>query len=243
MWHKLKAPFKEFGFLAGLLYAADRVLRRLSSSCGLYVYELMAQPISAKPLLPPNLVKNLKFVEIARGHPDIARMPAREDIKSSRFEQGARCLGVYRKENLIGFIWFCFNRYEEDEVRCTYELLAPQRSVFDFDLYVFPEYRMGVGFMGIWHGANAYLSERGVDFTFSRLTRFNLASRRSHAHLKWTRVGSALFIQLWRLEFMVSNLAPYLAVTLPGQRVRLRLGAGEQAVEREQTNQRLESSS
>ena len=243
MWQKVKGPFQEFGFLAGLLYAADRMLRGMSDACGLYVYELMAQPISAQPLLPPNLLKNLAFIEIERGHPDIARMPAGEDIKASRFDQGARCLGVLRKGQLIGYIWFCFDRYEEDEVRCTYELAVPERSVFDFDLYVFPEHRMGVGFIGIWHGANAFLRERGIEHTFSRLTRFNLASRRSHAHFKWKRIGQALFLKLWQLEFMVSNLAPYVAVTSTGSRVRLRLNAGAQAAGQETTNAQLESSS
>ncbi|MEO8247888.1 MAG: GNAT family N-acetyltransferase [Burkholderiales bacterium] len=211
--------------MVGSLYVANRVLRRISARCGLYVYELMVQPISSKPMLPANLAKNLTFEELESGHPDIARMPAREDIKALRFEQGARCLGVYRKGQMIGFIWFCFNVYLEDEVRCTYQLSEPERSVFDFDLYVFPEHRMGIGFMAIWHGANSWLRERGVEYTFSRLTRFNLASRKSHAHLKWKRVGVALFLQLWRTEVMLATVSPFVAATSSrDKRVLLRLG-------------------
>lgn len=224
MWRRIVGPFKEFGLGAGFLYALDRVLRSLSPRLGLFVYELMVQPISGKAMLPANLAKNLSFSEIVRGHPDVALMPARDDIKALRFEQGARCLGVYRKGMLIGYLWMCFKRYEEDEVRCTYALAEPEVSVFDFDLYVMPEHRLGIGFMAIWHGANQFLHERGVRYTFSRLTRFNLASRRSHAHLGWKCVGRALFLQAWRVEMMLSTLSPFVGLTWSArQRLHLNL--------------------
>ena len=94
MWRKLTSPFTEFGFAAAALYAADRVICRISPRLGLFVYELMVQPSTGTPLLPANLAKNLTFAVIGRGHPDIELMP---------------------------------------------------------------EHRMGIGFMAIWHGANAYL--------------------------------------------------------------------------------------
>ena len=151
-------------------------------------------------------------------------MPARPEIKESRFKQNAICLGAFNKGQFVGYIWFCFNAYEEDEVRCTFVLTPPGESVFDFDLYIFPEHRMGLGFVGIWNGANRFLRSRGIKFWFSRLTRFNLASRRAHQHLGWKRVGSAVFLQAWRVEFMMATIFPYVHVSMgkSGQ-VRLRL--------------------
>lgn len=224
MWGRVVGPFKEFGFAAGTLYVLGRVLHKVSPRLGLFVYELMVQPITGKPLLPSSRTRDLTFVEIVRGDDDVALMPARTEIKVSRFEQGARCLGIYRKGAFVGYIWLCFGRYDEDEVRCTYELAAPECSVFDFDLYVFPEYRMGTAFMAIWHAANEFLYERGVQFTFSRMTRFNLASRRSHARLGARCVGRALFLRAWAVELMLATVYPYLAITwAPSQRARLRL--------------------
>jgi len=218
------SPFRKFGLLAGALYAADRLLRPLSPGLGIYCYEFMVQPIGDKALLPPNLAKNLRFTEIGRGHPAVDAMPARAEIKSSRFDQGAICLGAYRKDTLIGYAWFCFKAYEEDEVRCTYELAEPERSVFDFDFYILPEHRMGIGFLAIWHGANEYLRARHIRYTFSRLTRFNLASRKAHAHLGWKRVGRAVFFQAWKLELMLADRAPFVFLSTPGgKRPRLRL--------------------
>ncbi len=218
IWRKVTGPFREFGAAAGALYAVDRVLRRISPRLGLYVYELMVQPITGRALLPPNLVKNITFAEIGPGHPDLALMPARDDIKALRFDQGARCLGAYRKGKLIGYSWFCFDSYAEDEVRCDYHLVEKTCSVFDFDFYVLPEHRMGIGFLAVWHGVNLFLAERGVRYTFSRLTRFNTASRRAHAHLGWRCVGRAVFLQAWRVELMVSTLAPFVRLSWPGSR-------------------------
>jgi hypothetical protein len=212
---------------AGALYVVDRLMRAISPRMGLQVYEFMVQPMSAKPLLPPGLSKSLTFEEITDGHPDIAQMPAREDIKRQRFEQNAGCLGAYRKGELVGYLWYCRDRYEEDEVRCTYELVDAESSIFDFDLYVMPKHRMGIGFLGVWHGANLTLAPRGVRYTFSRLTRFNTASRRAHAHLGWRRLGTGVFVQLFGVEVMLCTLAPFVAITWrTGQRVTLRLSPG-----------------
>jgi hypothetical protein len=219
---RIAGPFREFGFFAGTLYVLDRALRRLSPRLGLYVYEFMVQPIPDKPLLPASLTRKLAFREIRRGDPEVALMPARTGIKESRFDQGAVCLGAFRDDALIGYIWFCFDTYEEDQVRCTYRLVNVAESVFDFDLYVLPEHRMGIAFMAVWHGANQYLRARGVRYTFSRLSRFNLASRRSHAHFGWKRVAGAVFARAWTVELMLATMFPFVALTLgPRQRVRL----------------------
>ncbi|MFO1430041.1 MAG: N-acetyltransferase [Candidatus Competibacteraceae bacterium] len=224
MLDKLTGPFKEFGFFAGLLYAIDRVFLRLSPRLRLYFYELMVQPIPEKPLLPVRFAKGIDIREIKRGDPELDLMPIRPEIKKLRFEQNAICLGAFQKDQFIGYIWFCFRAYEEDEVRCTFVLTPEDQAVFDFDLYLFPEYRMGLGFIGIWNGANAFLRSRGIKFTFSRLTRFNLASRRAHEHLGWKCVGRTVFLQVWRFELMVATIFPYLYLSLrKSGRARLKL--------------------
>lgn len=222
MFARLVSPFKEFGPLAGSLYVIDRVLRRLSPSLGLYFYELMVQPIPDKPLLPPNFTRNLAYREIKRGDPEVDLMPARPDIKLSRFAQNAICLGAFHKGEFLGYIWFCFRSYDEDEVRCTYVISPPEQSVFDFDLYLFPKHRMGLGFAAIWNGANAFLRSRGIHHTFSRLTRFNVTSRRAHEHLGWKQLGHAIFFHAWALQVMVASLPPFISLSL-GKSSRVRL--------------------
>jgi hypothetical protein len=218
------SPFREFGWAAGSLYLVDRVLGRLSPSLGLLFYEFMVQPIRRAPLLPANLSKNLEVRPILEGSLDVEQMEARPEIKAARFRHGARCLGVYRKGDLMGYLWYAQDRYREDEVRCDYLLSEPATSVFDFDLVVQPKYRMGLGFVGVWHGANELLSAQGVHHTFSRMTRFNLASRRAHLRLGARRIGRAIFLRAWGIEMMLGTLSPYVGLTMrPGQRVQLRM--------------------
>lgn len=227
MSSRLLQPFRDFGWPAGLLYVADRLMRGLSKRFGLFVYEFTVQPIGPGALLPQRHAKNLHVREIRRGDPDLTRMPALIHAKEARFKQGARCLGAYRKGELVGFSWYCKERYEEDEVRCTYELADKQSSVFDFDLFVLPEHRGGLGFASVWQGVNETLDPQGVRYTFSRVTRFNLASRRAHAHLGAQRIGSAVFLEAWRLQCMLTTLPPYVGVTVNGRlRLTLHVPAG-----------------
>lgn len=222
MLARLLSPFKEFGCFAGLVYAVDRILQRFSPHLRVYFYELLAQPIPEEPLLPARLAGVLEMREIAAGAPEVAQMPARPDIKESRFRQNAICLGAFQENRFIGHIWFCFHAYEEDEVRCTFLLPEGNQAVFDFDLYLFPEHRMGLGFVGIWNGANQFLRSRGVQLSFSRLTRFNLPSRRAHLRLGARQVGRVFVLRTWSLEFMLATVPPYFHLSL-GEHDRARL--------------------
>jgi hypothetical protein len=96
--------------------------------------------------------------------------------------------------------------------------------VFDFDVYIFPEHRLGRGFAALWHGAGVYLRARGIDMTFSRLTRFNLQSQRAHAHLGNRKIASAVFLKLGTVELMFATNTPFLHVSCRAtDRVHLRL--------------------
>jgi hypothetical protein len=224
MLQKFIILFKELGFFAGLLYTTGRVLAKISPGLRLYFYEIMVQPIPEKPLIPARLTKNLEIREIKRGDPEVDLMPAQADIKETRFKQNAICLGAFQKGRFIGYMWFCSYAYEEDEVRCTFLLSPVKEAVFDFDFYLFPEHRMGLGFIGMWNGANKFLNSRGIKYTFSRLTRTNIASRRAHNHLGWKCVGRTLFLQAWRVQFMAATIFPYLHLSFGNSgRVQLKL--------------------
>ena len=220
---RLASPFREFGTVPGALYLADRLLRKVSSGARIYLYELMVQPIADQALLRSSLIRNMEFRLIPDNDPLIAAMPARPEVKEARFAQGAKCFGAFRNGQLVAYLWYCTNVYREDEVRCAYVLAARQDSVFDFDLYVLPEHRLGVAFAALWHGANVHLRGLGFCRSYSRVTWFNTASRRSHSRLGGKRVGVACFFVLGRLECMVSTPGPLVRVTWGKRRIRLEL--------------------
>ncbi len=224
MLRKITGPFREFGGFAGALYATDRVMSSISPRLRLINFELMAQPIPDQPLIPERLARSTQIREIHPGDPDLSRMPVPAEVIDYRFAQNAICLGAYKKDELIGYIWFCFDQYFEDEARCIYQLSPAERTVFDFDLYLFPKHRMGLGFVSIWEGANRFLRERGIFCSYSRIDRYNLATRKAHAHFNWKRVGRALFLKAWSSELMISSLRPYVWLSFSnGRPPRLRL--------------------
>jgi hypothetical protein len=228
-------PFKEFGIGLGLLYSIDRLLSRLSSGLGLYVYEIMAQPIVGRDLLPAALAKSVEFEDIRSGHPDLERVETPTEVKCARFAQGAKCLAAYRRGKMLGYIWWCGHSYLEDEVGCTYVLDEQAQSVFDFDLYVIPEQRLGIAFAAIWHGANARLREQGVRFSCSRVSRFNLASRKAHARLGARPLGWATFLKVGKVRFMVSTIRPFLALApSAGHAICLKIDPNRSGLRRQQ---------
>ena len=225
LFRKAISPIRTFGWLAGSLYIADRLMRRVSPRLGLYVYEFMVQPIGGKPLLPPNLRKNLTTKEIRRGDTDLEKMPVPAEVREARFRQGARCIGAYRKGQLVGYSWYCAERYAEDEVRFTYELTEKNTSIFDFDLYVLPEHRAGLGFLSVWHCVNELLAPAGVRYTFSRLTRFEFGLAPSTCPPRMEESRHSSNLRSWKpVQFIATTLPPFLCFTWKdSRRMKLRL--------------------
>ena len=86
--------------------------------------------------------------------------------------------------------------------------MPPEESVFDFDFYVYPEHRLGIAFLGLWNGANEYLYNKGIKYTFSRITRTNIASARAHKKLGMKKIGSAVILKIGSIEVMLSTISP-----------------------------------
>lgn len=222
--HRVLSPFQVFGSAAGALYLLDRLLRSLSPALGLRVYGLHCQPVAQDARLPPRLRQHLHHRLLLPGDPDLAQLNASPSQQAARFAQGADCLAVYRRGILLGSIWLQRGTHHEDEVRCRYELARPEVSAFDFDLVVLPAHRMGIGFAALWDAADEHLRTQGVRFCFSRISRFNLASRTAHARLGSRAIGWAVVLQAGPMELMAARTPPFAAWSwkgMPGPRLIL----------------------
>ena len=221
---RLISPMQEFGLLGGCLYSIDRVLSRVSSKLRLFVYEILVQPVATKPLLPARWAKKFSYREILEHDPEVRVIPVSSNVLKYRYKQGAICLGAFKNGELIGYVWFCKKLYQEDEVRCLFYLEPVHSSVFDFDLYIFPKHRGSLAFAAVWQGASNYLSNQGIEYAFSRVTRFNLVSLRSHLHLGSRSIGKAIFLRIFFWEVLISNIFPFLSLSASkNQRIKIRL--------------------
>ncbi len=207
---RLRTTYREMGFLKSLLYFADRVLRKLNPRCGIYLYQFVAQPLAEKPRLPPSRGKSYSFQLLDAPEPVLNALGRPAYVIAQRFAQGSQCLVALKDRCLVGCIWLVSEHYAEDEVRADYWLPVEDGCVWDFDVFIAEQERLGFLFPKLWDTFDAHLKARSVAWTLSRINGFNQRSLASHRKLGATDCGWALFIRLGTLEMMASNLQPYL---------------------------------
>jgi hypothetical protein len=216
---------RQLGWLDALLYLGGQVLSRLSGGRARVVkYRLVAQPIGraeAKPLRP-DAATELRAVPA--GDALVKAFERPPYVLARRYADGAACTAALVRGEFAGFIWIQRGAYDEDEVRCRYELLEPASCVWDFDVYVVPRYRVGRTLARLWSHVDQALAREGVRWSFSRISAFNRDSLAAHARLGTVDCGSALFVVLGPLQLALLPGPPWLHVSLR-RAPRIRLAA------------------
>jgi hypothetical protein len=216
MLARLRTAVRELGRAGVVLYGASRLLHRarMHRFAGVYHYDLMVQPVLTAPLLPVGLGRTIDVRRVLPGDPALSRMPVPASVIDRRFAQPTECLGAFRDDELVAYLWICFGPYEEDEVRCRFVPFPSGSAAWDFDVFVFPAHRLGVAFARLWDETHAYLRDRGITHTFSRVARANLGSQRAHARLRARPVGTAAFVRIGPCQWMVSTERPHVHLSL-----------------------------
>jgi hypothetical protein len=196
---------RELGLRDGSLYLLGRFLSLVSRGrVRITKYYLTAQPIGSGQSTKLRPDPGTTFRDVLPGDDLIAAFPARPaDTLLRRFGTGATCTAAVVKGQFAGFIWLQREAYEEDEVRCTYVLVRPEASVWDFDVHIEPRYRLGRTMARLWAHVDERLGSSGVRWSFSRISAFNVASLSSHARLGARRCGAVSFLTLgpWQLAW------------------------------------------
>jgi hypothetical protein len=198
------------GAATTVLYLVGLALSRLSRGrIRLYGYRFVAQPVPAAPLLAPRTTEALTIRRVSPGDAIVAQFPRPARVIAARFAEGAVCFAAESRGQFAGFIWLNLAPYEDDEVRCRYVPIPEARTAWDFDVYVVPALRLGRAFARLWDAANAHLREHGVEWTFSRISAFNVQSIRAHARMGVKRVGSAVFVRFGSTQLAAFSVAPF----------------------------------
>ena len=128
------------------------------------------------------------------------------------------------KGSFGGYIWISRGQHAEDEVRCRYILASPERSAWDFDVYVEPRLRLGRTLARLWWHVDQALAGEGVRWCFSRISLFNSGSLAAHQRLGAVRLGTAVFLVLGPAQLAVLSVAPFVHASWgnsPGPQIRL----------------------
>lgn len=219
--------FKEHGRFWGTLYLAHRLLARVTGGrVRLVPYALVAQPIG--PAAFASLRDDPKTAVRWVGPQDALaeRFPRPAAVNGSRWQGGAECYAVQVGGAFAGHLWLSRGLHSEDEVRCDYRL-GPA-TVWDFDVYIAPAFRLGRTMARLWKGVNAALADQRVRWTLSRISLFNAASLKAHQRLGAVRLATAVFLVAGRLQLAFFTCAPFVHVSLrAGQRPAVELRAPE----------------
>ena len=216
---------QRLGWVNSIFYLAALLIARLSGGRSRIIrYYFVAQPVPAPARARGG--SKLTIRQAQAGDPIVAQFPRPRRVVARRFANGATCLVAHDADAFAGFIWLQFGPYDEDEVRCRYTTLPAERTAWDFDVYVHPTYRKGRTFARLWDAANDLLRERGVDWTVSRISAFNVESLRSHAHFGARRIRTATFVRLRSVQLLFTIGRPWVHVSLgPESPPQLRLHA------------------
>lgn len=212
---RLFDAFRRFGFFDGLTYLLTRAISKVSNGrMSLVRYCIYAQPVLETALTPPRRGRDIAILEASEEtalNTDFGRPVS---VVADRLKQGARCLLAVRGSNLVGFQWFTTQHYLEDEVRCRFEITPADHCAWDFDIYVAPEERMRPVFSLLWDRCNAELRLAGIETCLSRISTYNLSSKKSHERLGAKQVGWLACLVAGRSQLTIMSAWPWIHVSL-----------------------------
>jgi hypothetical protein len=201
------------GWCTRMLYVLSVALRRFCPFLSIEKYYVVAQPVATRSLLPEKRGKNISILQIDSDHPLISQLPRPRDEIARRFAGGARCFLASRGDRIIGHLWVTLSPYREPTHRCEFAPQPPGRIAWDFDMWIAPDERLGLAFSKLWDQCNAYLRERGIAWTCSRVSAFNAASLKSHERLGMRIMHSLLHVGAGPLEMVIADVAPFFALS------------------------------
>lgn len=221
----ISSTIRQLGWIEGSFYFFSKLLSILTFGHGRLVrYHFVAQPVPPKGYanMRPSVKTSLEFIDAS--DPIVAFFPRPTSVIEQRFKNGNLCLTARAGDRFAGFLWLARHQYDEDEVRCCYQFLKPEESVWDFDVYVEPDFRYGRTLARLWDTANNYLDTDGKRWSFSRISASNSESLRSHTRLGIQRIFSANFLCVGKIQITVVGICPFLHVSLsPNQKPTLTL--------------------
>lgn len=208
LFDKVAAAVRELGPGTAVLYACDRALGRLGMG-RVHRYVLVAQP-AAEPRLAARRGGGIEIHRISSTDPRLLGLDGlTPEVLAHRARHHPVCFAAVSKGVVVGCLWLAFGAYEEDEVRCRFRPLPEGRVAWDFGVFLLPAYRAGRAFALLWDTANAYLRERGIDWSLSRISAFNAGSLSAHRRLGAVPLGTATFVSVGGWQLAVASRRPF----------------------------------
>lgn len=215
---KITETLRRLGIRNGLFYMLGTMLHRVSNGRWRMIrYYVVAQPIPS-PFIPKARPSPSSTVEPLILDENISLFfPRSKEIIDKRLRAGHSCFVAKVKGRFAGFLWYARNFYEEDEVSCRFVLSKPETSIWDFDVYVEPDFRMGRTLARLWDAANQQLEKEDIRWSFSRISAFNADSLSAHGQLGTRKIATLTFLCLGSIQLLFNSTIPYFHCYWPGR--------------------------
>lgn len=209
MVKRLQAFYAEHGLFWGGLYVLHRLLAVLPGSrSGFFPYHIVAQPFADRANAKAEAVWQLSADDTL-----IASFPRTSEKIQERLALGHRCyVRSTTKTPFAGYVWIAGTPMQEDEIDATYTF-PELRCVWDYDVYVVPQYRLGRTFVSMWSGVEKTLVGEGAELSLSRISAFNHTSLRSHIALGAEKIAWVAAARLMGIQILLTNVKPYLKLS------------------------------
>lgn len=208
-WQRLRRPLRNLGLLDGLLYLAASALGRISAErCQLHRYYLVAQPVPMNAGDRSGPAQAIRRIDPSDAVVEwFPRPPA---VIAERFAAGSECLVAESSGRFAGYLWISRGHFVDPDQRCRFELVPASQCIWDYDVYIAPEFRLGRTFLRLWEGTNAYLSSQGIRWSVSQISAFNRGSLAAHQRLGSIRKASSTFLVIGGMQLSIFTIPPYL---------------------------------
>ncbi len=202
---RIARAFADYGLINSVLLGLQRLLQELAPSSVIERLYIVAQPVPAEPARNSRRGQHIEVRPITAEDPAVRSFPRYPEELADRFLQGAVCLGAFRGEELLGWLWFVPDAFRDFTHPVGFTLLPPGTAAWDFDVFVRPDARLTATFARLWESAFASLRARGIRQSLSAISAYNPASLRAHHRLGTTPFGSILVVRLGRLRIVACS--------------------------------------
>lgn len=201
-------------------YKLDRLFARVSRGrVRLWVLCLNVQPVPARPLIAAARPSKVRVGIVTPGEVPIREFGRPESAIDSRFERGSVCIAAQTEKELAGYLWLHFGRLSERMFACDFEALPGNRTCWDYDLEIKPQYRLGRTFVRLWDETFRLLRERGITDTVSWIHLANRESRRAHERMGARQAGWLVLLDVFGYKTAFSSARPHLQFAGPAKRI------------------------
>jgi len=210
MLQVIQSALRHFGIFNGCLYLFNQLSKKMfGDGVILEKFYIYAQPLTQEKILPVKKAGKYKLINLKRESTDLRIFGRPTKVIEDRYDKGGQCIGCFKNDKLLGYIWFTFESYNEDVVRCVYIPYPKETTCWDYDIFIEPKYRIGFVFAALWDALNEELYSKGYRWSMSRISAFAVESIKSQSRLGAKRIGMLIFLKLFGSQLLFSSNSPY----------------------------------